>query len=322
MNETEKILQEFQQQFGNDFAIHSLLFSTRSEADQFMKRLSSTLTSPIGPGVAGMAFQWLDFADKKAMIFVAGKLSSEQNYHVRKLGLAKADKIVSGAYGNGDAQRAWASAEKLLRDESLEEQHKIRMIEQNINLSDLEGRLKRGETGVFKITRCTIAEQDKISSLLAAYPNSKLKLEFVEGYLTVGFDENFGRGVQYLQSGQVDRAIDSFKRALEYHPDNVPALTNLGTALAGSEQYAEAITHLRRAVQLSGVTEVKPRLQLGMTLLEAGLAGEARTHLEFVRQHTQENSEMGQLARKYLAKSPAPSRRSEKDQRKWWQFWR
>ena len=57
-------------------------------------------------------------------------------------------------------------------------------------------------------------------------------------------------GVALAARGQVDQAIDHYRKALEIKPDDVNAHYNLGNALAGRGQFDEAIDHYRKALQI------------------------------------------------------------------------
>jgi tetratricopeptide (TPR) repeat protein len=70
-------------------------------------------------------------------------------------------------------------------------------------------------------------------------------------------------GRSAYEAGNVEQAIDAFRRALAAAPDSVPALTNLGLLLAQQGRDAEAVEHLRAAFERSPAEDGVRRALVG-----------------------------------------------------------
>ncbi len=62
-------------------------------------------------------------------------------------------------------------------------------------------------------------------------------------------------GIVNAAIGNIDKAEDIFKKAIEYAPDKGEAYTNLGALLAQSKRYDEAISFLEKAISISSYYE-------------------------------------------------------------------
>lgn len=85
-------------------------------------------------------------------------------------------------------------------------------------------------------------------------------------------------GISLARRGQLDAAIDEFRRALEIAPDAADAHWHLGVALASQNAHAEATTHLLRAVTLDPANS-RAESDLGLVLALQGRLAEAEQHL-------------------------------------------
>src|SRR5207244_11670167 len=61
-------------------------------------------------------------------------------------------------------------------------------------------------------------------------------------------------GLVMLDLGQPDKALERFKQAVELHRNDAHAHFHLGTALAETRQWAEAVKSYRRALELPTLT--------------------------------------------------------------------
>jgi len=62
-------------------------------------------------------------------------------------------------------------------------------------------------------------------------------------------DASLQRGLQALEAGQIERAIDELERAVQMQPDSVEAHYHLGRALFTAERASEALPHLEEALR-------------------------------------------------------------------------
>jgi tetratricopeptide (TPR) repeat protein len=83
-----------------------------------------------------------------------------------------------------------------------------------------------------------------------------------------------GVGRVYHFSGQTDKAIEQFKNTLEMAPDYVEALFALGLSYAQKKMYKEAISELKRAIDLSNGRSIMVAA-LGNVYAISGLKSEA-----------------------------------------------
>ncbi|MCX5737767.1 MAG: tetratricopeptide repeat protein, partial [Proteobacteria bacterium] len=67
-------------------------------------------------------------------------------------------------------------------------------------------------------------------------------------------------------SGQLDKAIIHYKKALDIQPDYAEALNDLGTALAERGQYDAAIRHFQKALAIEPQF-IKARKNLNLVLV-------------------------------------------------------
>ncbi|MGA2621659.1 MAG: tetratricopeptide repeat protein [Thermoguttaceae bacterium] len=84
-------------------------------------------------------------------------------------------------------------------------------------------------------------------------------------------------GNAFAGHGQLDKAVDHYRKALEIKPDYELAQYNLGNALCGRGQFDEAIDHYRKAVAIKP-DYVEARSNLGNALCSRGQLDEAIDH--------------------------------------------
>src|SRR5262245_27743051 len=90
------------------------------------------------------------------------------------------------------------------------------------------------------------------------------------------------------QSGNLDKAVEEFRKVVKLAPDLAAAHANLGAVYFEKQEYQNALPPLRRALELNPSlpgTEV----MLGTALLALGYVTEAIAHLE----KTQSNDLLG-----------------------------
>jgi tetratricopeptide (TPR) repeat protein len=95
--------------------------------------------------------------------------------------------------------------------------------------------------------------------------------------LTKNPDSWLGRnnlGDALLQKGQVDEALEQFKKALEIYPNYLEARYNLGNALLQKGQLGEAIAQYDKALEINP-DSAETRHNLGNALLQEGRLDEA-----------------------------------------------
>jgi Flp pilus assembly protein TadD len=91
-------------------------------------------------------------------------------------------------------------------------------------------------------------------------------------------DQEFARGVQLQQAGDLAGASRAYEAALKLSPRRIDALSNLGLAYGGLHQYGRAIQSFERALTIDpGQPTVL--FNLGLTYLQAGQNEDARRRL-------------------------------------------
>jgi tetratricopeptide (TPR) repeat protein len=86
-------------------------------------------------------------------------------------------------------------------------------------------------------------------------------------------------GIEVLQKGKLDDAINHYRAALEMQPDSWDAEYNLGTALVAKGHIDEAIFHCERAVSLQP-NDPDAQVSLGDALREKNRIDEAILHYQ------------------------------------------
>ena len=86
-------------------------------------------------------------------------------------------------------------------------------------------------------------------------------------------------GLSHAQQGELDPAVQEFRRALELEPDDAAAHWHIGAALASRGAYAEATTHLARSVELDP-RNGQAHNDLGLVFALQGRFDEGVDHLE------------------------------------------
>ena len=102
-------------------------------------------------------------------------------------------------------------------------------------------------------------------------------------------------GVALKESGELEKAEDCYRRALEDAPDDPVIHNNLGNVVATLGRAEEAIKHYRRAVELDSAY-ADAKANLGVALRDAGDTGEA---LEFLERAQQDHPEHAVLLNAY-----------------------
>jgi Flp pilus assembly protein TadD len=87
-------------------------------------------------------------------------------------------------------------------------------------------------------------------------------------------EEILKRAIGLHQAGNIDGAIDGYKKYLAVRPDSPMALSNLGAAYARIARYDDAIAQYRHALKLQP-GNVQVELNLGLAYYKTGLAEEA-----------------------------------------------
>jgi protein O-GlcNAc transferase len=82
------------------------------------------------------------------------------------------------------------------------------------------------------------------------------------------------RGISFHQSGQLDQAIQWYKKSLESNPENSIALSNIGLALTNLGKLDEAVTNLKKAISIKP-SSAESYNNLGIALNEQGKFAEA-----------------------------------------------
>ena len=144
------------------------------------------------------------------------------------------------------------------------------------------------------------AARDVSARLLAEYPREPVLLTLSGIALTAlgEYDEAIARiqeaieaqpGVAvshfhlanaFFESGRLEAAVDSYRRATELHPDNFDAHNKLCQTLERSNRLEEAATALEQAQQRFGSTPPALALREAELLKRAGDTAAARTRLE------------------------------------------
>ncbi|MBF0358929.1 MAG: tetratricopeptide repeat protein [Magnetococcales bacterium] len=76
-------------------------------------------------------------------------------------------------------------------------------------------------------------------------------LNSVDGSIQNRAKEALEQGISFHQSGQLDKAIDYYKKAIKIDPENFIALSNMGFALYSTEKLEEAAVALKKAITIS-----------------------------------------------------------------------
>lgn len=86
-------------------------------------------------------------------------------------------------------------------------------------------------------------------------------------------------GFYYSGKGQIDKAMENYRKSIAIKPTYEDALNNLGYALAGRKQFLEAIPYYKAALR-SAPRQVEVHNNLGNALSELGRIDEAIAHYE------------------------------------------
>jgi Flp pilus assembly protein TadD len=89
----------------------------------------------------------------------------------------------------------------------------------------------------------------------------------------------YNKGVSYHQQGELNRAIDSYKEALTFNPEHLPAHTNLATAYVQTGRFKEAEQELVYLYALRP-RNMKVLFNLGFLLYQIGEYVSAETKLK------------------------------------------
>jgi len=91
----------------------------------------------------------------------------------------------------------------------------------------------------------------------------------------IASNQAYGDGSSYLRLNRLDRAVETFDRALELNPDNIDALNAKGVVLTRQRKYPEAVALYNRAITLDS-TDGGFQINLAITYHLMGQAAEAR----------------------------------------------
>jgi len=119
------------------------------------------------------------------------------------------------------------------------------MICWNLQIPFLKERMLKNTTRI-SIAVVLIVSCSTLGSCATATQKNQLKLNEAVVHNNRGFD--------YCQTGQYDRAISDFGKAIKMNPQLAPAYNNRGAAYLYKGQYDQAISDLSRAI------EINPRL--------------------------------------------------------------
>lgn len=111
---------------------------------------------------------------------------------------------------------------------------------------------------------------------------------------------SFNTGVAHLSGGRVDLAIEEFKKAVKEDQKNPYFRKALGLSYARQQKYVEAITELRKALELSPYY-VDVRNDLGTVLIVSGKRDEGRG--ELVRVFTDPMNPTPEITARNIAQS-------------------
>ena len=88
-------------------------------------------------------------------------------------------------------------------------------------------------------------------------------------------------------------------KLVERYPDHAPSYEALGGLLMSAQRYAEAESHLQKAVELNPKS-VKANYQLGLLLTRMGRKDEAAARLELAKTLRQEDEATSRLQLRLL----------------------
>jgi basic membrane protein A len=128
-------------------------------------------------------------------------------------------------------------------------------------------------------------------------------------------------GLEYLESGQHEKALQSFQEALEVDSDNLPALVHIGQVHLQQQALAEAVSHFEQALSLDeeDVTAraglCQAHLALGDQASAKGKVKEAQRSYQQILavnpEHTDARQRMADMYRQHAEKSLAEGRDDE-----------
>jgi Flp pilus assembly protein TadD len=90
---------------------------------------------------------------------------------------------------------------------------------------------------------------------------------------------HFNIGNALFKRGRLDEAVAHFRKAVELEPDNAAAHNNLGNALLQKGKVDEAIVHYQKALQIKP-DNVETHINLGSALFQKGRVDEAIAHYQ------------------------------------------
>ncbi|HYG36436.1 MAG TPA: tetratricopeptide repeat protein [Clostridia bacterium] len=97
-------------------------------------------------------------------------------------------------------------------------------------------------------------------------------------------------GFFYSSKGELDKAVDYYRKSIDINPAYEDALNNLGHALAGQRQFLEAIGYYEAALRVRP-NHVEVHNNLGNALSEIGKLHEAMAHYQFALQQKPDHAE-------------------------------
>jgi Flp pilus assembly protein TadD len=144
----------------------------------------------------------------------------------------------------------------------------------------------------------TPSEESLLSSLPETKKRSVPKPSGIIDKSNSRAERFYNKGVSYHQQGDIDRAIDSYKRALSFDPGHKPTHMNLATAYMQTGRYKEAE---RELIYLCALRPLDPKVlfNFGLLLYQTGDHESAETKLtkllEFDSFHLEANLLLGSI---------------------------
>jgi len=103
--------------------------------------------------------------------------------------------------------------------------------------------------------------------------------------------KHFSKGFGYQDQGELDKAIEEYKKAIELNPNYTRAYTNLGTVYLEKKDYDRAIQQFKKVLELN-YFDRKAHYNLGLAYLNKGEVEKAKEEVRFLKSI---RSELGDL---------------------------
>jgi tetratricopeptide (TPR) repeat protein len=129
---------------------------------------------------------------------------------------------------------------------------------------------------------------------------------FLALFLFIGFlsctnkekqaEKHFKDGFAYQNQGDLDRALEEYKKSIQLDPGNTKAYTNAGAIYLKKEDYDRAIQQFKKVIELSQ-WDTKAHYNLGYAYLKKGEVGKAQEEVQFLKSL---RSELGEALEKQI----------------------